>query len=203
MLLRTRVLPAVFCVLFLAAAAWFVGCGGGGASSLFYTSGLLLPGTGPQPLPPPDSGSDTGDGGGGDQNTGGDNLCITWQNNADMDVGVMLWASASGTISFDDLQSAGNLQLLPEADEGCIDQADIQGNRVLVPVIQDGNMLSYQLPCADAASLLFGVGDENVVVTNPDDIFGVLREGVDFQCGETLPLTVTDEDQDGQPEIGT
>jgi hypothetical protein len=42
-----------------------------------------------------------------------------------------------------------------------------------------------------------------VVVTNPDDRFGVLREGVDFQCGDTLPLTVTDDDQDGQPEIGT
>lgn len=203
MLLRSRGLVAVFCVLFAVAGAWLMGCGAGNVSSLFYTSGLLLPGAGPTPLPNPDTGtgdgSGDGDGGGG----GGENVCITWQNNADINVRVMLWASTSGTISFEDLQSTGNLQLLPEQDEGCIDQADIQSNRVILPLIEDGNMLSFQLTCEEAASLLFGVGDENVSVSNPDDTFGVLRQGVDFDCGDTLPLTVTDDDQDEEPEIGT
>jgi hypothetical protein len=203
MLLRSRGLVAVFCVLFVVAVAWFMGCGAGNVSSLFVTSGLLLPGAGPAPLPDPDPGPGDGDGDGDGGDGGGENVCLIWQNDADLDVRVVLWASESGTISFEDLQSTGNLELLPEDDEGCIDQADIQGNRAILPLIPDGAQLSYQLTCEASASLLFGVGDENVSVTNPDDEFGPLRQGVDFDCGDTVTLDITDEEQDGDPEIGT
>ncbi|UCG32996.1 MAG: hypothetical protein JSU68_15200 [Phycisphaerales bacterium] len=204
MLLRSRGLVVVFCVLFAVAGAWLMGCGAGNVSSLLFTSGLLLPGAGPPDLPDPDPGPGDGDGDGdGGDGGGGDNVCVVWRNDADLDARVMLWASTSGTISFEDLQTFGNLESIPADDQGCIDQADIQGDRIIRPLIPDGAQLSYQLTCENSASLLFGVGDESVVVSDPDDTFGVLRQGVDFDCGDTLNLTITDDDQDGDPEIGT
>jgi len=201
MLLRSSVILGIGGVLLAVAAVWLVGCGGS-PSSLLVRSGLLLPGAGPAPLPDPDTepGNEDDDGNGGE--TEGDNICITWQNNADVDVRVTLYASVSGSIEFPELFNQENLELLPFDDEGCIPEDEITGERGIRPLIQDGNRLSYEMTCDDAASLIFGTGDQNTTIGNESDTFGVLRQGVDFDCGDTLPLTITDDDQDEQPEIG-
>jgi hypothetical protein len=191
----------------LTGGMWISGCGSN-ASNLFFSSGLLNlgvganPGGGPLPSPtdtatPDQSGGN--DGGGATTTT----ICITFFNESDQDARVDFFASDDASISFSALTSVNHIVNLPEADQGCIDAADLTGNLSLTPRILDGGRLSYQIDCVLAASMAFGaLNDSSFVVGTEDDIFGPLRQGVDFNCGDNLNIAITDNDQDENLEIG-
>lgn len=190
----------VVSLMFVCTGVWLAGCGAGNPSGLFYTSGLLLPGAGGGgTLPDPDQGVDGDEDGDGDGGGEGETICIVFFNNSDLTARVDLYASTSNTILFDELRVTDNLVFLPELEQGCI--ADPDGPFGIRPPILDNGQLSYQRDCASSNSLLFGVLDENGTVGTEDQFFGPLRQGVDFNCGDTLNIELTDEDQDDQLEI--
>ena len=194
-------LMLVVSLLFLGTGVWMAGCAGGNPSALFYTSGLLLPGAGGGggTLPDPGEGVDGDDDDDGDGGGEGDTICIVFFNNADLPGRVDLYASASTTIPFDEMRVTENLVYLPELEQGCIEDPD--GPFSIRPLIMDNGQLSYQMDCAVANSLLFGVMDENGTVGTEFQFFGPIRQGVDFFCGDTRNIELTDEDEDDELEI--
>lgn len=203
--IQSTCLATTTAILLVFGGLFALGCGSGSASSLFFDSGLFpltigsSGGTPPAPIDDEDEDdADDGDGG-GDAAT---SICITFRNDGNDNAGVALYTSPDPTISFQGLVDTDNLALMPSIDQGCQDFDMLDGPFAFAPIILDGLNLNFQIDCGFVGSIAFSVIQEFAPLISPDDTAGPFRQGIDFVCGQNLIIEITDDDLDGDFEIG-
>ncbi len=193
----------------IAAALWIplagcIGIGDTSAGTLLFSTGLIPNTFGGQGRPPAgdDDDDDDDDDGGGGEEPSTDPICITWVNDGDDPALVSLYTSANPAISFGQI-ILGVPELLPQTDQPCVEEADIVGLRGVTAQISNGAMLRYQVECGTANRMLFSVaGVGEPVLGGAGDSFFFITIGTDYDCGDQLLLTITQDPGSENFEIG-
>jgi hypothetical protein len=193
--------------LVLAGGALLPGCGAGDTSfgTALFTSGLFGDNFGStgNVNPPPPSNEDQGDdqdGGSGGSNEGP--ICITFENDADDPAKIALYTSTDQNASITDLLGQ-TPEWLPETNQPCVEEDNLIPPRSFTPVIQDGDMLRYQVECGFANAMLMVVGGESdAVLGGTGDDLSLISIGDAYLCGDNLTVTITQDPSDNSFEIG-
>ena len=204
---RFVLLLCVPVTLVLAGGALLPGCGAGNSSfgTALFTSGLFtgnLGSTGNVDPPPPSDEPDPDDDGGGSGGQSEDPICITFENDADDPAKIVLYTSTDQNAGYSALV-AETPEWLPQNDQPCTEEDNLVLPRDYTPVIQNGNVLHYQVECGFANSMLMIVGGESdPILGGPGDDFFLISIGTAYFCGDNRTVRITQDPGEDSFEIG-